>query len=71
MLLCHLALDWLCSFAGRTNAADRDYATAAAAAVCISNGANIIRAHNVGAVKDAAMVADAMRIASRQMHERS
>jgi len=50
--------------AGRTNAADRDYATAAAAAMCISHGANIIRAHNVAAVKDAAAVADAMRFAS-------
>ena len=46
--------------AGQTNAAERDYATAAAAALCISHGANIIRAHNVTAAKDAARVADAV-----------
>lgn len=46
---------------GREVAADRDYATAAAAALCVSGGAAIIRAHNVAAVRDAVRVADAVR----------
>ena len=45
--------------AGRMVAADRDAATAAAAALCVAEGANIIRAHNVPAVRDALRVADA------------
>ncbi|DBA85065.1 TPA: hypothetical protein ACH3X2_005790 [Trebouxia sp. C0005] len=53
---------------GRANAADRDYATAAAAAMCISRGANIIRAHNVAAVKDAAAVADALACTAHARH---
>ena len=52
--------------ADQPNPAERDYATAAAAAMCIANGANIIRAHNVRAVKDAARVADAMQTARLQ-----
>ena len=47
--------------AGHKVAADRDFATAAAAALCIASGANIIRAHNVGAAADAAKVADALK----------
>ncbi|EFN50842.1 hypothetical protein CHLNCDRAFT_28666, partial [Chlorella variabilis] len=43
---------------GRERAEDRDYATAAAAALCVAGGANIIRAHNVAAVRDAVRVAD-------------
>lgn len=54
---------------GRPNAADRDYATAAAAAMCISHGANIVRAHNVTAVKDAAAVADALARTSDAIHK--
>lgn len=46
---------------GEPEAADRDYATAAAAALCVSGGASIIRAHNVAAVRDACRVADAVR----------
>ena len=46
---------------GRDVAADRDYASAAAAALCVARGANIIRAHNVEAVRDACRVADAAR----------
>lgn len=49
--------------AGQTVAADRDYATAAAAALCVSHGANIIRTHNVTAAKDAARVTDAALLA--------
>lgn len=45
---------------GHAVAADRDHATAAAAALCIASGANIIRAHNMRAASDAAKVADAM-----------
>lgn len=46
---------------GRERAADRDFATAAAAALCVAGGASIIRAHNVEAVRDAVRVADAVR----------
>lgn len=47
---------------GKTsNPEERDWATASAAALCSLNGANIIRAHNVEAVKDAVRVADAVR----------
>lgn len=53
-------------FAGNPIAADRDYATAAAAALCIASGASIIRAHNVKAAADAAKVADALHSRSRQ-----
>lgn len=37
---------------------ERDVATAAAAAIAVNHGANIIRAHNVGMVKDAVRIAD-------------
>ncbi|KAL4451314.1 hypothetical protein ABPG77_009386 [Micractinium sp. CCAP 211/92] len=46
---------------GRERAADRDFATAAAAALCVAGGASMIRAHNVEAVRDAVRVADAVR----------
>lgn len=46
--------------AGRQEPAERDVATAAAAALCVSEGSNIIRAHNVAAVRDAVRVADAL-----------
>lgn len=46
---------------GRERAEDRDFASAAAAALCATRGANIIRAHNVGAARDAVRVADAVR----------
>lgn len=46
--------------AGRDQAKDRDIASAAAAALCVSRGANIVRAHNVAAVRDAVRVADAV-----------
>lgn len=52
--------------AGHAVAADRDYATAAAAALCVANGANIIRAHNVRAVSDAAKLADAVNDSRRR-----
>jgi 2-amino-4-hydroxy-6-hydroxymethyldihydropteridine diphosphokinase/dihydropteroate synthase len=46
---------------GASDAAERDWATVAAAALCVQQGANIIRAHNVAAVVDAVKVADAVR----------
>lgn len=52
---------FLGALTGRTVAAERDWATAAAAALCVAGGANIIRAHNVEAVRDACRVADAAR----------
>ena len=39
---------------------ERDAATAAAAALCVAEGANIIRAHNVAVVRDAVRVAEAV-----------
>lgn len=46
--------------AGHEQAKDRDIASAAAAALCVSRGANIVRVHNVAAVRDAVRVADAV-----------
>ncbi len=46
---------------GRTVAADRDAATAAAATLCVAHGAAIVRAHNVAAVADAVRVAHAVQ----------
>jgi 2-amino-4-hydroxy-6-hydroxymethyldihydropteridine diphosphokinase/dihydropteroate synthase len=46
---------------GAEDASQRDWATVAAAALCVQQGANIIRAHNVAAVADAVKVADAVR----------
>lgn len=46
---------------GREVAADRDAATAAAAALCVAHGAAIVRAHNVAAVADAVRVAHAVQ----------
>ena len=48
-------------FAGHKQAEDRDIATAAASALCAVNGASIVRAHNVAAVRDAVRVADAVQ----------
>lgn len=45
---------------GRTEAADRDIATAAAVALSISYGADVVRVHNVAACLDAVRVADAV-----------
>ena len=42
---------------GRADVADRAYGTAAAEAVAVMRGADIIRTHNVGAAADAASVA--------------
>jgi 2-amino-4-hydroxy-6-hydroxymethyldihydropteridine diphosphokinase/dihydropteroate synthase len=53
---------------GRQAAADRDHATAAAAALCVAGGAGIIRAHNVAAARDAARVADAVLRHAPQQH---
>ena len=53
---------------GQAVAADRDHATAAAIALCVANGANIIRAHNVRAAADAAKVADAMCTKGHRRH---
>ena len=50
--------------AGRKLAEERDVATAAASALCVVNGANIIRTHNVAAVHDAVRVADAVSTAA-------
>ncbi|KAK9816707.1 hypothetical protein WJX72_004011 [[Myrmecia] bisecta] len=49
---------------GHKVAAERDHATAAAAALCVAAGASIVRAHNVRAVYDAVRVADAVKGAS-------
>ena len=46
--------------AGRQSPKDRDVASAVAAALSISGGANIIRMHNAVAGKDAARLSDAV-----------
>jgi 2-amino-4-hydroxy-6-hydroxymethyldihydropteridine diphosphokinase / dihydropteroate synthase len=46
---------------GMSEAKDRDWATAAAAALCVTEGANIVRVHNVAGVRDACRVADSVR----------
>ena len=46
---------------GKKAAEERDWATAAASALCVQNGATIIRAHNVAATVDAVKVADAVK----------
>jgi len=46
---------------GASDAGERDWATVAASALCVQQGAGIIRAHNVAAVVDAVKVADAVR----------
>lgn len=46
---------------GREMPAERDAASAAAAALCVAEGANIVRVHNVAAARDAVRVADAFR----------
>jgi dihydropteroate synthase len=50
---------------GRAEPADRDVASAAAGALCVACGANIVRAHNVGATRDAVCVAAAVAVASK------
>ena len=55
---------WSIVAAGHKEAKDRDKASAAAAALCVSHGANIVRVHNVEAVRDAVRVADAIAASS-------
>jgi len=50
--------------AGEVPAAARDWATAAAVAAAVLNGAHIVRVHAVGPMAQAARVADAIRSAS-------
>ncbi len=51
---------FLGTITGQTDAAQRDVATAAAAVLAVAHGAAIIRAHNVGVVREALRVADAI-----------
>ncbi len=46
---------------GNPPAAERDWGTAAAVAACILYGADIVRVHNVAAMRQAALVADALK----------
>ena len=41
-------------------AADRDWATAAAVTACVAGGAEVVRVHNVAAMRDVVAVADAL-----------
>lgn len=50
--------------AGHRDHADRDVASAAAAALAVSAGANIVRTHNVPFTRDAVAVASAVRRAA-------
>ena len=43
----------------KSDATDRDFATAVACTICIANGADAIRVHNVSAGADVAKVCDA------------
>jgi hypothetical protein len=43
---------------GRRDAKERDRATAAAVGACLHTGADIVRAHNVEAMRDVVSVAD-------------
>ena len=52
--------------AGRGKA-ERDVASAAAAALCVSEGADVLRMHNVASAKDAVAVAAAVRRARRRV----
>ena len=47
------------AFPGK-EAAERDWATAAAVTACIAGGAEAVRVHNVAAIRDAVLVADAI-----------
>ncbi len=46
--------------AGKKDPKARDAATVAAATACVAGGADIIRAHNVDAVRDGVRIADAI-----------
>ncbi len=46
---------------GNPPPAERDWGTAAAVAACILHGADIVRVHNAAAMRQAALVADALR----------
>ena len=48
-------------FAGQKEASQRDTASAAAAALCVSSGAHIVRMHSVPHATDAVKVADAVK----------
>lgn len=50
---------------GREDPNDREWATCAVSAICAMKGSNIIRAHNVKAVKDAVKIADSILSRSR------
>lgn len=41
-------------------AGERDWATAAAVTACVAGGAEVVRVHNVAAMRDAVLVADAI-----------
>lgn len=53
---------------GQKEACDRDVASAAAAALAVAAGANIVRTHNVAFTRDAVAVAAAVRRASNPSH---
>ncbi len=50
--------------AGQDDPAERDVASAAAAALCVAAGANIVRMHNARAAADAVRVADGVMAAA-------
>jgi dihydropteroate synthase len=55
-----LAQGFLGKLTGRSRAADRDVATAAAIAGCVASGADVVRAHCVRTARDACLVSDAL-----------
>ncbi len=54
------------ALAGRGKA-ERDVASAAAAALCVSEGADVLRMHDVAGARDAVAVAAAVRRARRRV----
>ena len=56
---------------GRERAADRDAATAAACVAATLGGADVLRVHDVAAVRDAVKVADAVVDAARRRRRRT
>jgi dihydropteroate synthase len=55
---------FLGALVGKANAADRDDATLGAVCAAIAGGVDVVRVHDVGRVKDAVIVADAIRRAA-------
>lgn len=65
MLVGHSRKRFLSRLTGRPPA-ENDVATAAATVALVQQGADVVRVHNVGMLRDAAIVADAIYRRQRQ-----